>query len=143
MHVMSLSVTKIEHHKIEPITKHLFQWQEKSIQLAKPNQNFGEYIRGYNNHAYKSSTKTQIIFIDRTYHKLTIHRIQTNTPQKVITRIDLQEHRGKHCIHYKKYTSVMIHVCHSRSRFLSCMYIHDDFMTESRQSYLCYRRSVP
>ena len=32
----------------------------------------------------------------------------------------------------KKYTSVMIHVCHSRSRFLSCMYIHDDFMIESR-----------
>ena len=32
----------------------------------------------------------------------------------------------------KKDTSVMIHVCHSRSRFLSCMYIHDDFMTESR-----------
>ena len=32
----------------------------------------------------------------------------------------------------KKYTSVMIRVCHSRSRFLSCMYIHDDFMTESR-----------
>ena len=32
----------------------------------------------------------------------------------------------------KKYTSVMIRVCHGRSRFLSCMYIHDDFMTESR-----------
>ena len=32
----------------------------------------------------------------------------------------------------KKYTSVMIRVCHSRSHFLSCMYIHDDFMTESR-----------
>ena len=32
----------------------------------------------------------------------------------------------------KKYTSVIIRVCHSRSRFLSCMYIHDDFMTESR-----------
>ena len=32
----------------------------------------------------------------------------------------------------KKYTSVMIRVCHSRSRFLSCMYIHDKFMTESR-----------
>src|SRR3954470_24677352 len=27
--------------------------------------------------------------------------------------------------HYKKNTSVMIHVCHSRSLFLSCMYIHD------------------
>ena len=34
----------------------------------------------------------------------------------------------------KKYTSVMIRVCHSRSRFLSCMYIHDDFMTESKLS---------
>ena len=32
----------------------------------------------------------------------------------------------------KKYTSVMIRVCHSRSRLLSCMYIHDKFMTESR-----------
>jgi hypothetical protein len=32
----------------------------------------------------------------------------------------------------KKDTSVMIHVCHSRSRFLSWMYIHDNFMTESR-----------
>ena len=32
----------------------------------------------------------------------------------------------------KKYTSVMICVCHSRSCFLSCMYIHDDFMTGSR-----------
>ena len=34
--------------------------------------------------------------------------------------------------HYKKNTSVMIRVCHSRSLFLSCMYIHDKFMTESR-----------
>ena len=30
----------------------------------------------------------------------------------------------------KKYTSVMIRVCHSRSLFLSCMYIHDKFMIE-------------
>ena len=35
-----------------------------------------------------------------------------------------------HVITTKKYTSVMIRVCHNRSRFLSCMYIHDDFMTE-------------
>ena len=45
------------------------------------------------------------------------------------------EQRGAHKgggRHYKKYTSVMIRVSHSRSRFLSCMYIHDDFMTESR-----------
>ena len=32
----------------------------------------------------------------------------------------------------KKDTSVMIRVCHSKSSFLSCMYIHDDFMIESR-----------
>ena len=32
----------------------------------------------------------------------------------------------------KKYTSVMIRVCHNRSRFLSCMYIHDKFLTKSR-----------
>ena len=32
----------------------------------------------------------------------------------------------------KKYTFVMIRVCHSRLRFLSCMYIDDKFMTESR-----------
>ena len=32
----------------------------------------------------------------------------------------------------KKYTSVMIRICHSRSHFLSCMYIHDKIMTESR-----------
>ena len=32
----------------------------------------------------------------------------------------------------KKYTYVMIRVCHSRSRFLSCTYIPDKFMTESR-----------
>ena len=38
----------------------------------------------------------------------------------------------EHSITTKKYTSVTIRVCHSRSRFLSCMYIHDDFMTESR-----------
>ena len=37
------------------------------------------------------------------------------------------------CIHYKKkYTSVMIRVYHSTSQFLSCIYIHDKFMTESR-----------
>ena len=42
-----------------------------------------------------------------------------------------KERRGNVTIlHHKKYTSMMIHVLHSRSRFLSCMYIHDDFMTE-------------
>jgi hypothetical protein len=38
------SVTGKEHRKIEPITKHLFPWQEKSIQLAQLNQSFEEEI---------------------------------------------------------------------------------------------------
>ena len=85
MCVTSPSVTEIEHCKIEPITKHIFPFQEKSIYFDKHNKSFGKEIRGYNNHAYKSSTKTQIIFIDRSDHKLTIPRIPTNTPQKRVT----------------------------------------------------------
>ena len=42
------------------------------------------------------------------------------------------QHEYKGSTLEKKYTSVRIHVCHRRSRFLSCMYIHDKFMTESR-----------
>ena len=34
----------------------------------------------------------------------------------------------------KKYTSVMIRVCHSRSCFLSCMYIHDDFTLVEKEA---------
>ena len=45
---------------------------------------------------------------------------------------DMQSHKLGEVITTKKYTSMMIRVCHSRSRFLSCMYIHDDFMRESR-----------
>ena len=36
----------------------------------------------------------------------------------------------------KKYTSMMIRVCHSRSRFLSCMYIHEDFI-KNQDSHTC------
>jgi hypothetical protein len=35
---MSLSVTGIENHKIEPITEHLSPLQDKSIYLAKLNE---------------------------------------------------------------------------------------------------------
>ena len=38
------------------------------------------------------------MFIDNLDHKPTIHRISTNTPQKELHRIDLQEDRGEHCI---------------------------------------------
>ena len=38
------------------------------------------------------------MFIDKLDHKPTIHWILTNTPQKELHRIDLQEHRGEHGI---------------------------------------------
>ena len=40
--------------------------------------------------------------MDRFDHKITIHRIPTNTPQKSLHQIDLQEHRGVHCIEDQK-----------------------------------------
>ena len=38
------------------------------------------------------------MFIDKLDHKPTIHRISTNTPQKELHQIDLQEDRGELCI---------------------------------------------
>ena len=39
----------------------------------------------------KTDQRTQIIFMDRNDHKLELHRIPTNTPQKSLHQIDLQE----------------------------------------------------
>ena len=40
--------------------------------------------------------------MNRSDHKLTIHRITANTPQKELHQIDLQEHQGEHCIEDQK-----------------------------------------
>ena len=45
--------------------------------------------------------------MDRTDHKLTIRRIPTNTPQKSLHQIDLQEHLGEHCIEDQKIEEVV------------------------------------
>ena len=42
------------------------------------------------------------MFIDNLYHKPTIHRISTNTPQKVLHQIGLQEDRGELCIEIQR-----------------------------------------
>ena len=42
------------------------------------------------------------MFIDNLDHKPTIHRISTNTPQKELHRVDLQEDRGEHCIEIQR-----------------------------------------
>ena len=54
------------------------------------------------NHAYKNSEKNQILFIDNLDHNPLIHRISTNTPQKELHRIDLQESRGELCIEIQR-----------------------------------------
>ena len=43
-----------------------------------------------------------MLFIDNLNHKPTIHRISTNTPQKELHRIDLQEDQGELCIENQK-----------------------------------------
>ena len=59
-------------------------------------------------------------------------RIGLKPDQREINSPPVTHQRWWRNNHYKKYTPVMIRVCHSRSRFLSCMYIHGKFMRESR-----------
>ena len=62
--VMSLSVTGIEHRKIEPITKHLSHC--KKNQSSWPTKiDRSERNTNLPNHAYKNSEETQIIFVDK------------------------------------------------------------------------------
>ena len=42
------------------------------------------------------------MFVDKLDHKPTIHRILTNTPQKELDQIDIQEDRGEHCIEIQR-----------------------------------------
>ena len=44
----------------------------------------------------------QIFLIDILDHKPTIHRISTNTPQKELHRIDLQEDIGELCVEIQR-----------------------------------------
>jgi hypothetical protein len=46
--------------------------------------------------------------------------------------VSFKKGKSKKNLTTKKNTSVIIRLCHSRSLFLSCLYIHDNFMTESR-----------
>ena len=43
-----------------------------------------------------------MLFIDKLDRKPTIHQILTNTPQKELHRIDLQEDRGEPCIEIQR-----------------------------------------
>ena len=94
-------VTGIEHRKIEPKAKHFSHC--KKDQSSRPNQaGNSKRLAKISNHAYKNSEKNKILFIDNLNHKPTIHQISTNTPQKELHRIDLQEHRGELCIEIQR-----------------------------------------
>ena len=50
------------------------------------------------NHAYKNSEKTQVIFIDNLIINPQFIRSRQTHCKRILHRIDLQEHRGEHCI---------------------------------------------
>ena len=95
------TVTGKGHRKIEPKAKHFSHC--KKDQSSRPNQtDNSKRLAKISNHTYKNSEKNQILFIDNLDHKPTIHWISTNTPQKELHRIDIQEDRGEHGIEIKK-----------------------------------------
>ena len=84
------SVTGKGHRKIEPKAKHVSHF--KKDQSSRPNQtDNSKRLAKISNHTYKNSEKNEILFIDNLDHKPTIHRISTNTLQKELHQIDLQE----------------------------------------------------
>ena len=87
----------LRHRKIEPITKHLSHC--KKSQSSWPNQiDRSKRNTKLSNHAYKNSKKTQIIFIDNLIINPQFIGSQQTHHKRRQHRIDLQEHRGEHCI---------------------------------------------
>ena len=86
---------------IEPKAKHFSHC--KKDQSSRPNQtDNSKRLAKILNHAHKNSEKNQKLFIDNLDHKPTIHRISTNTPQKELHQIDLQDDRGELCIEIQR-----------------------------------------
>ena len=91
------SVTGKGHHKIEPKAKHFSHG--KNYQSSWPNQtNSSKTIISISNHAYKNSEKIQIIFIDNLIINPQFIGSQQTHRKRKLHRIELQEHRGEHCI---------------------------------------------
>ena len=91
------SVTWKGHRKIEPKAKHFSHC--KKNKSSWPNQiDSSKRLAKISNHAYKNSEKNQIIFIDNLIINPQFIGSQQTHRQKVLHRIDLQEHRGEHDI---------------------------------------------
>ena len=97
IHVGSPSVTRIEHHKIEPKAKHFSHC--KKNQSSWPNQiDSSKGLAKISHHAYKNSEEIQIIFIDKLITNPQFIGSRQTHRKKLLDRIDLQEHRGEHGI---------------------------------------------
>src|SRR6266536_3315584 len=83
--------------KIEPKTKHLSHC--KKYQSSWPNQtDNSKRNTKISNHAYKNSEKIQIIFVDNLIINPQFIGSQQTHRKRRLHRIELQEHRGEHCI---------------------------------------------
>ena len=91
------TITRKGHHKIEPKAKHFSHY--KKNQCSWPNQiNNSKRLVKISNHAYKNSEEIQIIFIDKLIINPQFIGSRQTHRQRVLRRIDLQEHRGELCI---------------------------------------------
>src|SRR5215216_899224 len=83
--------------KIEPKAKHLSHC--KKNQSSWPNQtDNSKRNTKILNHAYNNSEKIQIIFIDKLIINPQFIGSRQTYRKRRLHRIDLQEHRGEHCI---------------------------------------------
>ena len=91
------TVTGKGHRNIEPKAKHFSHC--KKTQSSWPNQiDSSKRFAKISYHAYNNSEEIQIIFIDKLIiNPQFIGSWQTHR-KRVLHRIDLQEHRGEHCI---------------------------------------------
>ena len=95
------TVTGKGHRKIEPKAKHFSHCRKD--QSSRPNQtDNSKRLAKITNHTEQNLEEIQILFIDNLDHKPTIHRFSTNTPQKELHQIDLQEDQGEHCIEIQR-----------------------------------------
>jgi len=83
--------------KIEPKAKHFSHC--KKNQASWPNQtDNSKRNTKIPNHAYKNSEEIQIIFIDKLIINPRFIKSRQTHCKRVLHRIELQEHRGKHGI---------------------------------------------
>ena len=87
----------VKSRKIEPKAKHLSHCMKS--QSSWPNQtDNSKRNTKISNHAYKSSKKIQIIFIDKLIINPQFIGSRQTHRKRVLHRIDLQEHQGEHGI---------------------------------------------